>query len=115
MNADHIHKLGGNRFYVESATDSMQRYLVVLSDMSCDCPDWPRVRLCKHVSAVEHYFGNNQQIGVTEDVLPKMPLPNPDGSPEAHMGAATTSILENVISVSRDALNNSILSSTETI
>ena len=61
MNAECIHKLGGNRFDVESATDSTRRYLVDLSNKSCNCPDWPRVSLCKHISAVELYFGNNDQ------------------------------------------------------
>ena len=38
MNAKHIHNLGGDRFHVESATDSTRRYLVNLSNQSCDCP-----------------------------------------------------------------------------
>ena len=113
MNAECIHKLGGNRFDVESATDSMRRYLVDLSNKSCNCPDWPRVSLCKHVSAVELYFGNNdQRMGAAEDVPPKTPLPNLEASPDTHAGAATASILENMISVSRDALNDGVPSST---
>jgi hypothetical protein len=43
MNAKCIQNLGSDRFYMESATDSMWRYLVDLSNRSCDCPDWPRV------------------------------------------------------------------------
>ena len=119
MNADRIHKLGGDRFHVDSATDSTRRYLVDLSDMRCDCPDWPRVRLCKHVSAVEHHFGNNvQRMGAAEaaeGVLPKTLPPNQEAPPDAHAGATTASILENVISVSRDTLNHSIPTSMETI
>ena len=116
MNADCIRELGGDRFHVDLATDSTRRYLVDLSDKTCDCPDWPRVRLCKHVSAVEHHFGNNiQQMGAADnEALPITPPPNQEAS-DAHAGAATASILENVISVSRDALNNSIPSSTETV
>jgi hypothetical protein len=118
MNADSIRELGGDRFHVDSATDSMRRYLVDLSDKTCDCPDWPRVRLCKHVSAVEHHFGNNdQRMGADKaaEGVPKTPSPNQEASPDAHAGAATASILENVISVSRGALDSSIPSSTETV
>lgn len=75
MNPRCIHNVSGDCFYVELTMDSIWRYLVNLGNKSCFCPDWPRVWLCKHVSAVEHYFGNNcQQMGVAEDVLPKMPL-----------------------------------------
>ena len=95
MNANCIHELGGNCFHVDLATDSMQRYLVDLSDKTCDCPDWPRVRLCKHVSAVEHHFGNNdQQMGADKaaERVPKMPSPNQEALPDAHVGATTASI-----------------------
>ena len=118
MNTEHIHNLGGDRFHVESAMDSTQRYLVDLGNKSCDCPDWPRVRLCKHVSAVEHHFGNNdQQMGAMEDSLPKMPLPKQETLLDCHStaGSTTTSILQNVILVSKGALDNGVPSSTETI
>jgi hypothetical protein len=62
MNAISIHNLSnGDHFSVESATDSTWRYLVDLGNQSCDCPDWPKVRLCKHVAAVDHFHGHNYQ------------------------------------------------------
>ena len=118
MNAKRIHNIGGDCFHVESATDSTRRYLVHLGNKSCDCPDWPRVRLCKHVSTVEHYFGNNdQQMGVMEGLLPKTPPPNPETLPDRHStaGSTTASILQNVISVSKGALDDGVPSSTETV
>jgi hypothetical protein len=118
MNANGIHNLSSDCFYMESATDSMQRCLVNLGNMSCDCPDWPRVQLCKHVSAVELFFGdNNQQMGVGEVVLPEMPLPNQEASADtlSSTGATSTSILQNMISVSRGTLNNGVPSSMETV
>ena len=118
MNAERIHNIGGDRFHVESATDSTRRYLVHLGNKSCDCPDWPRVRLCKHVSAVEHYFGNNdQRMGAMEGSLPKTPPPNPETLPDRHStaGSTTASILQNVISVSKGALDDGVPSSTETV
>ena len=118
MNAVQIHNLCSNCFSMESATDSTWRYLVDLGNKSCDCPDWPWVWLCKHISAVEHYFGNNdQRMGASEDVLPKMPLPNQDAVPDTHgnAGATTASILQNMISVSRGTLDDGVPSSTETV
>jgi hypothetical protein len=49
-------------------------------------------------------------------VLPKTPPPNlPNRQIHSNVGAATASILQNVISVSRDALNDGVPSSTETV
>ena len=57
MDAKSIHSLSNDRFHhVESATDSSRKYLVDLGNLSCDCPDWPRVRLCKHFAAVDHFL-----------------------------------------------------------
>ena len=47
--------------------------------------------------------------------VPKTLSPNQEALPDVHAGAATASILENVISVSRDTLDSSIPSSTETV
>ena len=113
MDADSIHSLGGDRFHVQSATDSLRKYLVDLGNQSCDCPDWPKVRLCKHVSAVHHFFGHSdlQPVG-----CPKTPPPNGEVSPDIRSdGAATATILENVINVSRGALSDGVPSSTDTV
>ena len=80
--------------------------------------DWPRVWLCKHVSAVEHHFGNNdQQMGAMEDSLLKMPPPKQETLLDRHStaGSTTASILQNVISVFKGALDNGVPSSTETV
>ena len=114
MNAGSIHNLGGgDLFSVEPTTDSTRRYQVDLGKLSCDCPDWPKVRLCKHVAAVDHFHGHNYKRMQAVEVAPKTPPPNQEAS-DTH-GAATTSILQNVISVSRDALNDGVPSSTETV
>jgi len=59
MNTESIHSLGGDRFCVQSEMDPSRTYLVDLSNQSCDCLDWPRVELCKHITAVAHFFGHN--------------------------------------------------------
>jgi hypothetical protein len=113
MNAACIHDLGNDKFTVQSVTNSLHIYTVNLGTQSCDCPDWPRVRLCKHVTTVAHFFGGDQQIEV------KVPNPAPPiwegsaGPPATE--AKATSILENVIAVSKALLSHGELSSPETV
>ena len=65
INTISIHDLGGGDcFSVESATDSTWRYQVDLGKLTCDCPDWPRVQLCKHVAAIDH-FHEHKQMGAS--------------------------------------------------
>ena len=113
MNAESIRSVGDNGFYVRSVTDPSREYLVDLSKQSCDCPDWPRVWLCKHVTAVAHFFGRKDQQIEVELIIPKSTAPAPapssrEESPGEHSdaSAASASILQNVINVSRDFLNN---------
>ena len=111
IDAECIHNLGDDRFHVQSATESSRNYLVDLGNESCDCPDWPKVRLCKHVSAVHHFFGHND---LQTAVPPKTPPPNGELSP-SDGDATTATILQNVITVSKGALNEGVSSSTETV
>ena len=114
MNAGSIHDLGGgDLFSVESATDSTQRYQVDLGKLSCDCPDWLKVWLCKHVTAIDHFHGHNYKRMQAVEVAPKTPPLNQEVL-DTH-GAAMASILQNVISVSKDALNDGVPLSTETV
>ena len=112
MNADSICAKGGDRYYVKSATESSRSYLVELSKRSCDCPDWPRVQLCKHVTAVAHFFGNGDQL---IDSVPTVRAVEPEGPSDVRGNATATSILENVINVSRDFLSDGTPSSPGTV
>ena len=114
MNTKSIHKLGDDQFNVQS-TQAARMYLVKLGTQSCDCPDWPRVQLCKHVTAIAHFFGNGDQK--IELDIPKtvQAQSNWEGSVGACSEVSATSILENVIAVSRALLSNGTLSSLETI
>ena len=115
---DSIQSLGNGRFYVRSATDLARMYLVDLSKdrtsvMStahlidygkefCDCPDWLRVRLCKHIAAIAHFRAEETNV----------PNPAPQIHEHSHgdsstvSNASTVSILEKMISVSRDYLSD---------
>ena len=114
MNAACVCDLGDDKFQVRSSTESSRFYAVDLSMQSCDCPDWPRVRLCKHVTAAAHFFRDGDlQI---EEKVPKGPLPIREGSADhARATETATSVLENVIAVSKALLNHGELSSLETV
>ena len=91
-------------------------YLVKLSKQSCDCLDWPRVQLCKHVTAVAHFFGNlNEVVAAAVDTVPKSVQPVESEGPDACSDAAAASILENVITISREFLSDSVPSSLGTV
>ncbi len=76
LHLDSIQDLGGDRFSVQSTTISSWVYLVHLGNKTCDCPDWPRVNLCKHIATVAHFFGScAQQLMEVEDVTAKVPSP----------------------------------------
>jgi hypothetical protein len=127
---DSIQCLGNGCFYVRSAADLAKMYLVDLSqdctsDMSknnlidygkdsCDCPDWPRVWLCKHIAAIAHFR-------VSETNQPNAPNPVPQvhecshGDKSLPSSTSVVPILENMISVSRDFLSDGPPSSPGTV
>ncbi len=113
INAESICDLGDDQFNVQSITDSTRTYLVNLSTQSCGCPDWPRVQLCKHLTAVTHFFGRDEQIVL--DVVPKTVQPIQEGLVGACSDASAVSILENVIAISRAFLNDGALLSPEMV
>ena len=109
MNTTCVHDLGDNKFTVQSVTNPSQIYAVNLSTQPCNCPDWPRVQLCKHVTTVVHFFRDGDlQIAL------KAALPIQEGSAGPWATETTTSILENVIAISKALLNHGKLSSHET-
>jgi hypothetical protein len=52
-----IQKIDDSRFEVQSSVDSNKFYHIDLGTKSCNCIDFPRVHLCKHIAAVVHFFG----------------------------------------------------------
>ena len=130
MSADAIRSLGNGCFYVQSATDSAKMYLVDLSkdssaDMSksylidhgkesCDCPDWPRVWLCKHIATTAHFFA---AMPDTRAVLEPVPKRSPSASLAVSLAsnASAVPILENLISVSKELLSDGPPSSPGTV
>ena len=113
IKAKSIHNLGNDQFSIQSATHSSCLYSVELGAQSCDCLDWPRVQFCKHVAAVAHHFGNSdQQIAAISQTVKSIQ--------EVSLGAqsngnSATSIVENVIAVSKAFLDDGVLLSPTTV
>ena len=84
--------------------------LVELSKQSCNCADWPRVQLCKHITSVAHFFGNSKpladQFTVAPGTVSLVELESP--LDETCSGEAATSILENVIIISKEFLSDGV-------
>ena len=126
MSTDTIRSLGNGCFYVRSATDSAKMYLVDLSkdssaDMSksylidhgkefCDCLDWPRVWLCKHIAATAHFFAATPDTQVALEPVPKH-SPSAPLAVSPASDASAVPILENLISVSKELLSDGLPSS----
>src|SRR6266404_414055 len=109
IDSDSIHDLGGDCFSMRSGTDSSRAYLIHLGDKSCDCPDWPRVHLCKHVAAVAHFFGSGaQQFMEAEDVTAKVSPPTPQDLPATDGGIRNDSLVEKLIAVSQEFLSEGV-------
>ena len=121
VKADSVHTQGDDHFYVCSEKEPSRTYQVNLGKQSCDCPDWPRVRLCKHIAAVAHFFGNVELLPTDFASAPAPPpaTVHPDvtplGSSPARSDTAAAAILENVISVSKDFLSDGAPSSPGTV
>ncbi len=51
-----ILKIDDSHFEVQSS-NSNKLYQIDLGTKTCNCIDFPRVHLCKHIAAVAHFFG----------------------------------------------------------
>ncbi|KAF8256933.1 hypothetical protein EI94DRAFT_1819669 [Lactarius quietus] len=124
MNADSIQAQGDDRYLIQSATEPSCTYSMELNKLSCDCPDWPRVQLCKHVASTAHFFGRGDQLNQLLESIDSDPAPAPlepleqpvdsDGSSDAHSNVAAE-ILGNVINVSQEFLSDGAPSSPGTV
>lgn len=53
---DSIEKFDDTQFHVASQTKSGHFYSINLVQPTCSCPDFPRIRFCKHIGAIHLHF-----------------------------------------------------------
>jgi hypothetical protein len=58
MSLDSIQHIGGTKFSVASETHPGHQYAVdlTLTQSTCGCADFPRIRYCKHIATVNMHF-----------------------------------------------------------
>ena len=112
IDADGIRNLGEDRYYVPSVSNPSCMYLVELNRQKCDCPDWPRVKLCKHVTAVAHFFGRTV---AAKDVEMVQPIQDCSEFPGAQTSTSAASIVEKMITVGQEFLSGGALTTPDNI
>ena len=99
-----IRKIDDLHFEVQSS-NSNKFHLINLVATTCSCSDFPRIRLCKHIVAMVHFFGGVDlgpqpldNVGsASEPVAPCSPVQQ-DGSDDS---AAVQSIINDIFSLSQ--------------
>jgi hypothetical protein len=105
-----IQKIDDFRFEVQSSR-SLECHQIDLSTITCNCSDFPRISLCKHIAAVVHFFGGadlgprppgNAGASASESVAvaPSSPVQQ-DGS----VGCADDGATASVISAANDMIS----------
>src|SRR5258707_15387394 len=85
---ENIRKNDDLHFDVQSS-NSNKIYKVNLGTTSCDCSDFPRIRMCKHIAAVVHFFWG-AELGPQALVnMCASSSPGPHDSTIPHMEAST--------------------------
>ena len=56
ISPDSIYYVGGTTFYVASQSRPGYHYLIDLAQSACNCDDFPRIRFCKHIAAINVHF-----------------------------------------------------------
>jgi len=52
ISPDSIRQIGDAKFFVASKSRPGHHYMIDLNQLNCDCYDFPRIRHCKHIAAI---------------------------------------------------------------
>lgn len=75
ISGNSIIPLSNTKFHVVSQSNSDRKYFVDTQMAICNCPDFPRIRLCKHLVAVQtqsHPQTLELQSQTQEQIIPQM-------------------------------------------
>jgi hypothetical protein len=107
-----IQKIDDLHFKVQSSNTN-RIYQINLDTKTCDCSDFPRIRLCKHIAAVVHFFGGadlgpqppgNPSAGASESVVPNSPAQQ-DGNVDDGAAASVISAANDIIYLSQELIS----------
>ena len=68
ISRDSMTPLGDGKFHVVSQSSPGRSYLVDIRAAMCDCWDFPRVRLCKHLAAVRSQYLPSQDSQIQDPI-----------------------------------------------
>ncbi|KAI0273022.1 hypothetical protein BGY98DRAFT_1099611 [Russula aff. rugulosa BPL654] len=109
-----IQKMDDSHFEVQSSK-TKQSYHIDLNTITCNCRDFPRIRLCKHIAAVAHFFGGVDLGPRPPDNTSASELPNSPVQQDSSAGAGSTdddatasliSAANNMIRVTQELISN---------
>jgi len=88
------------------SSDSLKVYNIDLVTKVCNCSDFPRIRLCKHLAAVDHFFGGadlgpQPPDNTSDDKSPAQQDGNANGSTNGGTDDATASIISAANEIAR--------------
>jgi hypothetical protein len=108
-----IEKIDDLHFEVQSSS-SNKHYQINLDTTTCNCSDFPRIRLCKHIAAVVHFFGGAElgpqppvNASASKSVAPNSPVQQDGsvGSTDDDATAAIVSAANDIISLSQELIS----------
>lgn len=118
-----IEQVGEERFLVRSCNQE-KFYSINTMLKTCDCLDFPRVKLCKHLAAVQHHFGIAEPPAPTPQQCPIAPeLHHAQGAGntsqnttrQANATASLISTVGEIITLSRQLLDQAPNATQETV
>jgi len=71
ISPDSIHPVSNTEFLIASESNPGHRYPIDLTQSTCDCKDFPRIRLCKHIAAVNEHFPALRSKGSSFSEIPE--------------------------------------------
>ena len=113
---EQIKEIAESRFEVQS-TSSEKLYEVNLLTYTCTCLDFPRIKLCKHVAAVVHFFEGglkamelgppapvNASASELEPVVPKSPAQQDGSAANSKTCASLNSVVNDIFQLAHSIL-----------
>jgi len=71
ISPDSIHLVSNTEFLVTSESNLGHCYPIDLTQSTCDCKDFPRIQLCKHIAAINEHFPALRSKGSSFSKIPE--------------------------------------------